>query len=194
MDIEIRPAAQDDIPHLAKLYMIAADGWADAIYHDLVPGLSTNEIVERRFRREETTTSYQNCWVAMISGTVAGMLHACPFDDMMDDPVDPLIPGERYVLYGSFENLEAPESYFIRVVAVFPQFRGRGIGGKLLSLAHSQARKKGFTELGLHVFEQNRRAVEFYRRAGFILRRRNPVVGHELLHFSGSMLLMTCPV
>jgi ribosomal protein S18 acetylase RimI-like enzyme len=113
---------------------------------------------------------------------------------MMNHPVDPLIPAERYVLFGTFENLVAPGSYFIRVVSVFPQHQGRGVGGRLLSLAHSQAQEKGFTELGLHVFEQNERAVEFYRRAGFRPKGRNPVVEHELLHFSGYMLLMTCPV
>ncbi len=193
MDVEIRPAEHDDIPDLAELYIIAADGWADAVYGGLVPGLPTNEIVERRFHRDDATTSYRHCWVAMTSGKVAGKLHAFPFDDLMENPADPLIPAERYVLFQTFDGLEAPGSYYVNVIAVFPQFQGEGIGRRLLSLAHSQAREKGCAELNLHVFEQNEGAVGFYRRLGFTVKARNPVVEHQLIRYSGDMLLMTCP-
>ena len=194
MDLEIRPATPDDIPDLARLLIIAADGWIDAVYHDLIPGLPTNKIVEKRFHYAGTTASYENSRVAEKQGRVIGKLHAFPTDELESDPVDPLVPEKRYVLFKPFENLHTPGSYYIDVVAVYPEFRGQGVGTQLMSLAFSQAKKGGFAELSLVVFEQNVRAVQLYQRLGFKIAKRSPIVEHELIHHSGDLVLMTRPV
>jgi hypothetical protein len=68
MDITLRPATQDDIPTLARLHLIAAHGFLDAVYHDAIPGLPANEIYERVLARVGTIRSYANAWVAVVWG------------------------------------------------------------------------------------------------------------------------------
>ena len=190
MDIQIRSAIADDVPDLAKLTLFSGDGYFDAIYHDLIPGTPTDEIVERRFHFDGATASYSNCWVATARSQLLGMVHAYPTDDTASDPPDPLIPEDRKYLFEMW-NLEAPGSFYINAIAVYPEHRGVGVGNVLMSRVSSSARERGFETLSLHVFAQNTRAVELYRRIGFEVVGRTPVVEHEMLVHSGDLLLMT---
>src|SRR5690349_14270143 len=107
MKPQLRQATSDDIPDLACLLMLATHGLTDALFHDVIPGLPTNEIVERRFRRTSTTASYVNCWVAVDRTKVIGQIHTFPFDDAAKDPPDGLIPKERRNLLEPLNNLDA---------------------------------------------------------------------------------------
>ncbi len=196
MTSEIRAATRDDVPDLSKLLILAAGGVVDALYHGLIPGKPTNEIVERRLQREGTTGSYENCWVAVQDGRVVGELHAYPMDELENDPPDPLIPEERYAVLEPFDHLDpvAAGSYYINVVAVYPEFQGHGIGTQLLDLARAEAEARGFDQLSLVVAEQNRGAVWLYRRCGFEEAARHPAVRHEMIRYRGDMLLMMSEV
>ena len=52
-----------------------------------------------------------------------------------------------------------------------PDFMGRGVGSLLLAYAEERARAGGFDELTLDCFEKNVKALAFYDRKGFTLRR-----------------------
>jgi hypothetical protein len=62
MDVALRPPTHDDIPDLSRLHLLATHGLTDAIYHDALPGLSTNEIYERVLARTGTVRSYSLRW------------------------------------------------------------------------------------------------------------------------------------
>lgn len=59
-------------------------------------------------------------------------------------------------------------------LAVAPQWRGQGIGGKLLALAEAQARRAGATELRLEVRSSSRRLKGLYGRRGFTAKAKLP--------------------
>jgi len=46
-------------------------------------------------------------------------------------------------------------------------------------------------QVSLLVFERNEGAVELYRRHGFEIVDRSPVVPHEAIRYTGEVLLMT---
>jgi ribosomal protein S18 acetylase RimI-like enzyme len=200
MDLDIRPATKTDIPDLSKLLLMATDGIVASLYEGVIPGLPTHEIVERRLARDGTCGSYANCWVAAdthSSGTrIAGKLHAYPMDDVQDDPPDPLVPEERYRVLEPFGALDEPAagSYYINVIAVYPDYRRLGLGGRMLDLARDQAEARGFSQLSLAVFEENESAVRLYERRGFTVVARAPAPAHPLIPFSGDMLMMMRPV
>jgi ribosomal protein S18 acetylase RimI-like enzyme len=195
MDVTFRPAMHDDIPDLSRLHLLATHGLIDAVYHDAVPGLSTNEINERVLARTGTVRSYENAWVAVHQGSVIGEVHAYPFDDAANSPPNPFIPKDRLVLFEPFDHLApmAAGAYHIAIVSVYAEFRGKGIGTKLMTLAHSHAEQRGFSKLSLFMFD-GIQAVRLYQRLGFVVTGRSPVIKHELLHASGDLLLMTRPV
>ena len=200
MDFDIRPAIKADIPDLAKLLLMATDGIVASLYDGVIPGLATHEIVERRLAREDTCDSYVNCWVAADTDScgarVAGNLHAYPLDAVAGDPPDPLVPEARRAVLEPFEALyrQAAGSYYINVIAVYPDYRRQGLGGRLLNLAGKQARAGGFSQLSLAVFEENAAAVRLYDGTGFAVAARSPVVPHPLIPFSGDLQVMTRPV
>ena len=75
----LRPARSDDCRRIAELFRIASDGVADYVWsrlQDDYPGHALIEIGERRYARENTAFSYQNCLVAEQDGAVIAMLHA----------------------------------------------------------------------------------------------------------------------
>ncbi len=113
-------------------------------------------------------------------------------DDVETDPPDPLVPEDRYRVIEPFEALyrRAAGSYYINVIAVYPDYRRQGLGGRLLDLAQAEAR--GFSHLSLAVFEENAAAVRLYERAGVTVAA--PVAPHPLIPFSGDLLVMMRPV
>ena len=102
------------------------------------------------------------------------------------EPADPILE--------PYEKLEIPGSLYICALALFPKFRGRGLGTEMLSIASKQARERGFDKLSLLVFEQNEGAVRLYERNGFEVVDRAPVVPHDLIHHTGEVLLMASEV
>ncbi len=92
-----------------------------------------------------------------------------------------------------YAGLEAPGSYYVSAMAVFPEHRGSGLGSRMLEIARERARRSGCEQVSLLVFGQNERAVELYERNGFEVTGRAPVVSHEKIHYTGEVLLMTAP-
>jgi ribosomal protein S18 acetylase RimI-like enzyme len=187
-----RPARKEDCRTIAELYRISSDGVADYIWHGLAePGEKHIAVGERRYAREDTVFSYRNCTVAERNGEVIGMLVAFPVEpdsevSESDEMVDPVLK--------PYSELERPGSFYICGMALFPEYRGQGLGTRMLELARQQAYKRGCNELSLIVFEQNAGAKRLYERHGFREVDRRPVVPHELIHYTGDALLMVAGV
>jgi len=193
MDVVLRPAKEADIPDLTHLFIIAADGIVDALYHDLVPGVPTEKLFEWRFSQAGSVKSYEYCWIAQQGPRAIGMVHAFPIDGLAKAPSDPRLTADRLAVLAPIAELDekARGSYYINVVAVYPDCRSGGIGSRLLARAMSDAQQQGFAEASLVVFEQNSGAVSLYRRLGFEIVARSPVAPHPLVRRAGDMVLMT---
>jgi ribosomal protein S18 acetylase RimI-like enzyme len=195
MTTEIRRATADDIPHLARFQIAAAGGYNEIFYDGLAPDRSLESLVEPQFAVPNTVPFYENHWVAVCDGRIAGGVHAFPFEDVAKFPEDPLVPKERYAMVTDmYDRLTAPGTYNVYVLAVYPEFHGMGVGSTLLSLGLRHGAESGFTECSLHVFAENVAAVALYEKHGFKEASRYPVTRHPLLYHPGDMLLMTCAV
>jgi ribosomal protein S18 acetylase RimI-like enzyme len=187
-----RPATTEDSRTIAELFGIASGGVAEYVWSKLAPqhpGLTPLKIGAGRYARGEGAFSYKNCTVADLDGEVIGMLHAFPMEEETeetDEPVD-------FVLE-PYARLEVPGSYYVSAMAVFPEHRGKGLGTQMLETAKEQARDRDCRQVSLLVFERNERAVELYRRHGFEVIDRAPVVPHEVIRYTGEVLLMTATV
>jgi GNAT superfamily N-acetyltransferase len=190
----IRRATEDDFLHLVHFRIMAHGGFNEAIYDGLVPGQSVEDIIQSEFAQPGTTPYYKNHWIALWVGQCAGGLHAYPWDDMANDPPNPLIPEERQALEEPFHRLTAPGTYYIHALAVYPSFGRKGIGSALLSFARDQAAENGFKDLSLYVFAQNAGAIALYEKHGYKLAGRTPLVEHPRLRYTGDILIMTRPV
>jgi ribosomal protein S18 acetylase RimI-like enzyme len=196
-----RRARKEDCAKIAELFSIASDGVADYIWTTLgEPGLTPLEFGAKRYAREpvESPFSYRNCIVVELDGQVAGMLVSFVMPEEEPAPekaeAEPAPePGEPDVL-APYSELETPGSYYVCAMALFPEYRGRGLGTGLLEIVRELAREADCTELSLIVFEQNEAAVRLYQRHGYKVADRRAVVPHPLIHYTGDALLMTAPV
>ena len=53
-------------------------------------------------------------------------------------------------------------------MGLLPEWRGRGLGQRLLEATLAQARRSGFKRIELDVYADNLRAIALYEKAGFV--------------------------
>jgi len=181
-----RPARKPDCRTIASLYSISSDGVCDYIWTTMAkPGEDIVDVGQRRYEREEGLFSFRNCTVAELNGEIIGMLVAFPMHvepDATEKVVDPVL--------APYSALEEDNSYYICGMALFPPYRGLGVGSSFLALAESHARARKLAKLSLIVFEQNEGAKRLYLRNGYVEVARHPVVPHPLIRYTGDALLM----
>ena len=66
-----------------------------------------------------------------------------------------------------FSSFKARPLLNIHDIAVRPEFRGQGVGRRLLAAAEEHARDAGYCKVTLEVRSDNDRAMRAYRAAGF---------------------------
>ena len=87
-----------------------------------------------------------------------------------------------------------PGSWYLNILAVYPEFRRVGMGRMLLEVAVELARSAGVRVISLIAASENHRAVSVYTKAGFEILDRVPLVSLPEVNLSGEWLLMTRPV
>lgn len=170
-----RPATKADASALAVLVDIAGEGLPAYLWSTLkAPGQSILEVGRERAAREEGGFSYRNAVVAEAGGEIA----ACLVGYRLDDPYELGNLAEIPELVRPLVLLEAkaPGSWYVNVLATFPEFRRQGIGLKLLAIAEQKALADGAGALSVIVAGENERAARLYRRAGFSMAVREKVV------------------
>jgi ribosomal protein S18 acetylase RimI-like enzyme len=193
MKFEFRPAQKSDAAALAILIDIAGEGMPSYIWSRMrESGQSAFEVGRARAAREEGGFSYRNATVAEVDGEVAAMLVDYRLDDPYDtgdlsalpDVVRPLIELEA----------KAPGSWYVNVLAVFPEFRSHGIGARLLAFSEQRARAQGATSMSIIVASENAGAIRLYARSGYRENARAPAVQFPGCAHGGDWVLLVKPV
>ena len=181
---QLRPARKDDCTTIARLYSISSDGVADYIWESLAEaGENRLHFGQRRYEREGTDFSYQNCVMVERDNETLGMIVAFPIH------VDPSYVESDPVL-APYCKLEEDNSYYICGVAIFPEFRNQGLGSLLMEHAERTAKTRGYAKLSLIVFAENTGAKKLYERIGYTEVMREPIVPHPLIRMTGDAILM----
>jgi ribosomal protein S18 acetylase RimI-like enzyme len=184
-----RPAAKMDAAALAVLVDIAGEGMPAYMWSTLAaPGQSVLELGRERARRDEGGFSYNNAVVAEIDGEVAAGLVGY----RLDDPCDLGVVDDMPAIVHPLVRLEAkaPGSWYVNVLATFPEFRRRGIGARLLIIADEKAREQGARSLSVIVGSWNDGAARLYAGAGYAAAAREKAVLFPGCPHQGDWMLM----
>jgi ribosomal protein S18 acetylase RimI-like enzyme len=145
LDPPFRRALIEDAPVLAELVNYAGDGLPLHLWSKMAaPGESAWEVGRRRAARPEGGFSYRNTTIVEHRGVCAGCL----------------------IGYEELENL-APGTWYVNVLAVRPQFRGLGLGTRLLDFADEAGRARGKHGMSVIVSDANPGARRLYQRCGY---------------------------
>ena len=185
----IRPARKSDAAALAILVDIAGEGMPSYMWSRMrEPGQSVFEVGRARAAREEGGFSYRNAIVAETGGEVA----ACLVDYRLDDPYDTGDLTELPEMVRPLVQLEAkaPGSWYVNVLAAFPEFRGQGIGARLLAFAEERGRAQKAKSASIIVASENIGAMRLYARSGYREVARARVVEFPGCAHGGDWVLM----
>jgi ribosomal protein S18 acetylase RimI-like enzyme len=184
-----RPATKADASALAVLVDIAGEGMPAYMWSTLKPpGQSVLEFGRERARRETGGFSWRNALVAEIDGEIAASLVGY----RVDDPYDLDVLDETPEIVRPLVRLEAkaPGSWYVNVLATFPEFRRRGIGGQLLTIAERMGREEAAPSLSVIVASWNEGAGRLYRSAGYSALASEPAILFPGCPHKGDWVLM----
>jgi ribosomal protein S18 acetylase RimI-like enzyme len=190
MQPRFRSATKADAAALAVLVDIAGEGMPAYMWGTLAaPGQSVLEVGRERAARDAGGFSYRNSIVAEIDGEIAASLVGYCLNDPYD--LDGSL-AETPEIVRPLVRLEAraPGSWYVNVLATFPEFRRRGIGAKLLAIAEQKGREEGAPSLSVIVGGWNESAARLYKSAGYAALAREPAILFPGCPHQGDWVLM----
>jgi GNAT superfamily N-acetyltransferase len=186
-----RRATRDDAKTLAELIDLASEGLATYLWERMAePGETVWEVGQRRARRDEGSFSWRNAIVLEEGGEVAATLMGYPLPDT-PGPIAADMPA-MFVPLQELENT-VPGTWYVNVLATYPEHRGRGYGSALLALADQLAADAGSRGLSLIVSNGNPGALRLYERCGYRRVAERPMVKEGWRNRGTAWLLLTRP-
>lgn len=184
-----RPATPDDGKAMAELVNMAGDGLPLYLWTRIAEAAQSPwDVGRQRAQRETGAFSYRNAVVRDHGERVAAALIGYPLPDEPDE-MDDDTPA-MFVPLQELENLAAG-TWYINVLAVYPEYRGHGFGTDLLEIAERLSAGTGRSGLSLVVSDANTGARRLYGRSGFVERARRPMVKESWSHAGERWVLMT---
>ena len=188
----IRAATVDDCRHIAELAQMAGDNipghfWADSQQ----PGQSLIDAGAEQARTETANFSYRNTTLACEAERVAAMVLAYRLPDTADNDENPEDLPEFVRPMVELEQC-VPGSYYVNMLATYPEYRGRGMGSALMQAVQEQAIANDCSLISIEVFALNEGALRLYQGLGFEIVDRRPIIASDY-HPADEVLLLTQP-
>ena len=173
--VTLRPATAEDAAQAAPLIHAAGPALYDRLFGPRPDALA---LFETLFGQSDSLFSHLNGIVAVRDGKVIGLALAVPaggYHRGQDVPRLLLRRGPRFLLgllraaWDLRRSTVPPpaDAYYLGILAVAPDERGRGIGALLLDEISRRARASGCAAVCLHAELGNAGARRFYEREGF---------------------------
>jgi ribosomal protein S18 acetylase RimI-like enzyme len=162
MGCTLRPGRSDDAPLLAELINYAGEGLPLYFWSKTAgPDETAWDVGHRRAAREE---AYGNATIIEHNGNAAGCLIGYGIGS---SPAP--IPSDMPAIFAPLHELQnlAPDTWYVNVLAIRPQFRRTGLGTRLLAHADEIASGRGHRALSIVVSDANRGARRLYERCGY---------------------------
>lgn len=174
-------------PYIAKAIMMAV---GEAAIREFAGQEERVPLVEEVFRtlaaQENTQYSYLNTLVAVTEeGELAGVCIA--YDGALLHPLrERFFAAARKILgkeydCGNFADETSPDEIYLDTLAVFPPYRGQGLGLRLIEATAKRHSASG-KPLGLLVDPDNEVGKRLYARAGFHFVGMRPFAGTLMNH------------
>lgn len=181
----IRFARKEDGEMIAPLILVILKDMELPIFDEVSEEMVLS-ILEEAIADPEYRYGYQRGLVYEIEGKVAGIAfgYSAEEEPMIDKPLQKILKkygiNEDIQLFVDPETL--PNEWYLDTISVGADFRGLGIGSKLLEALPEMAIRDGKTVIGLSVDEANPNAKRLYERHGFKAVEERMISGHLYEH------------
>ncbi len=175
LDARIRPAVISDADALTELINYAGEGMPLYIWKKMAePGETAWEVGRRRALREEGGFSYRNSAVLEAQGEAVAALVGYPLAETPAAADYDQLPA-MFVPLQQLEDL-APNTWYVNVLASYPEWRNKGFGAQLLNFAETIAAKANRPAMSIIVSDANTGARRLYERCGYTFMAERPMV------------------
>lgn len=154
-------------------------------------GKNVREILKELYIRKNNQFSFEFTNFAIYNNRISGMILSYSFDDLKKVSINTGYLLIKIMKFDFIKNLEKfiksflklniikKDEYYISNIAVYPEFRGLGIGKELLLFAENRAKENNLKKLTLDVEKENKNAIEIYKNFGFIIDNEFNLNFHE---------------
>lgn len=152
---------------------------------------NVREILKELYIRKNNQFSFEFTNFAIYNNRISGMILSYSFDDLKKVSINTGYLLIKIMKFDFIKNLEKfiksflklniikKDEYYISNIAVYPEFRGLGIGKELLLFAEKRAKENNLKKLTLDVEKRNKNAIEIYKNFGFIIDNEFNLNFHE---------------
>jgi ribosomal protein S18 acetylase RimI-like enzyme len=165
LESPFRYATPADAAAMVDLIHFASEGLALYLWTTIAPpGGDPWAIGRERAARDVGGFSYRNAVVLEADGRVAAALIGYPLADTVEPMPDDLPP--MVVPLQELEDL-VPGTWYVNVLAAYPEHRGKGCGTALLGAAERLARASRKRGMSVITADTNTGARRLYERSGY---------------------------
>jgi ribosomal protein S18 acetylase RimI-like enzyme len=164
--ITIRDAKDGDAEAIAILLVQAGEGLYEFLLDGLIPDMAASDLLAHLVETGDSPFGWPECRVAEKDGKVIGMVNAFPVERLDEVDLD-MVPSDRGVHLAPLTQMRDPGGFFINAMAVLPEYRGQGIGRRLVAEALGMAGAEGRKRASLLIWSTNTRAIKLYEEFGF---------------------------
>ncbi len=188
LSAEFRRATTDDAADMVELVDMAGHGLPLYLWGKTArPGQSAWDVGRERARHGTGGFAYRNTVVREVEGKVVACLIGYALAEK-PEPIDEDVPPMLVPLL-ELEN-EVPGTWYINVLAVYPEFRGSGYGSELLGVAENLAKDARCSGMSLITSDANVGARRLYERHGFSEHSTRPIIKEDWEHSGNTWVLM----
>jgi len=193
MNIKYRAGKIEDCPQLAEFIYIASDDVVEFLYHELIPGQTPVQILAGNLAADYDYHTFRDAIVAECEQKIIGMSLSYPSHfHRISDGMKSFFPEERLNHIKNIFVSRVENSFYIDTLCVARDFRGKGVGSKLISLTREKAQHQKINTLSLIVLADNTDAQKLYKNLGFETVSHIEMDSHELIPHDGGAFLMKC--
>jgi ribosomal protein S18 acetylase RimI-like enzyme len=161
-----RWATSQDALAMAELVNIAGEGLPLYLWTAMADAQDSPwGIGQQRAKRDDGSFSYRNTILKENGGNIASALIGYP----LPDEAEPVNYDELPKMFVPLQELEdlVSRTWYVNVLATYPEYRGNGYGAGLLSIAEQLAVDTDRTGMSIIVSDANVGARRLYERHGY---------------------------
>lgn len=184
--IEIRQPKEQETAEIIPLIHLIMKDMELPILKEIPQDILYQMLTRAMVNQEDFRYSLKNTLVAVIDGKIAGAIFGYPgeqeptIDDAFHEQYKEFGISTTTRLYQDSETM--PGEWYLDILAVYPKYRGHGIGTTLLLAIEDLAKRDGATITALNCEVDNTNAFELYKHLGYEVHSTRTLSGHDYYH------------
>jgi ribosomal protein S18 acetylase RimI-like enzyme len=182
-NVIIRRGKIKDAQDFSSLILISAPIFFPSLF-----GHNILDAMKGLFQHPKNLFSFEHSYFIEVDGKIAGMSLGYTWNENRQERLYTGLLLMRYlkwdiIVQSSYllkiqDILERPGEgdYYLSNIAVYPEFRGLGLGTSLLKKMEVEAKEKGCNRIILDVEVDNKRAMRLYERLGYSIEKSSSIL------------------